>query len=73
MSQPNFATGANAEFAFDLGGVPDFAWTAEAGFEYNLDAVGGPLYLRGVILDQDFPPGYAERLTDAVLRALGAT
>ena len=28
--------------------------------------------LRGVILDQDFPPGYAERRTDAVLRSLGA-
>jgi hypothetical protein len=25
-----------------------------------------------VILDQDFPPGYAERLTDAVFRSLGA-
>jgi hypothetical protein len=36
------------------------------------DLFGGPLYLRGVILDQDFPPGYAERLTDAVLRSLGA-
>jgi hypothetical protein len=36
------------------------------------DLFSGPLYLRGVILDQDFPPGYAERLTDAVLRSLGA-
>jgi hypothetical protein len=36
------------------------------------DLFGGPLYLRGVILAQDFPPGYAERLTDAVLRSLGA-
>jgi hypothetical protein len=24
-----------------------------------------------VILDEEFPPGYAERLTDAVLRSLG--
>jgi len=35
------------------------------------DLVGGPLYLRGVILGEEFPPGYAERLTDAVLRSLG--
>ena len=40
--------------------------------ELAQDLFGGPLYLRGVILDQDFPPGYSERLTDAVLRALGA-
>ena len=31
-----------------------------------------PSYLGGVILDEEFPPGYSERLTDAVLRALGA-
>ena len=36
------------------------------------DLFGGPLYLHGVILDQEFPPGYARRLTEAVLRALGA-
>jgi Tetracyclin repressor-like, C-terminal domain len=40
--------------------------------ELAQDLFGGPLYLRGVILDQDFPPGYAERLTDAVFRSLGA-
>ena len=39
--------------------------------ELAQDLVGGPLYLRGVILDEEFPPGYAERLTDAVLRILG--
>jgi AcrR family transcriptional regulator len=39
--------------------------------ELAQDLVGGPLYLRGVILGEEFPPGYAERLTDAVLRSLG--
>jgi hypothetical protein len=35
--------------------------------------IGGPLHLRGVILGEEFQPGYTQRLTDAVLRALGAT
>jgi AcrR family transcriptional regulator len=39
--------------------------------ELAQDLVGGPLYLRGVILAEEFPPGYAQRLTDSVLRALG--
>jgi hypothetical protein len=34
--------------------------------------IGGPLHRRGVILGEEIPPGYSERLTDAVLRALGA-
>ena len=40
--------------------------------ELAQDLFGGPLYFRGVILAEQFPPGYAERLTDAVLRSLGA-
>jgi hypothetical protein len=36
------------------------------------DLFGGPLSLRGAILGEEFPPGYAEQLTDTVLRALGA-
>jgi AcrR family transcriptional regulator len=41
--------------------------------ELAQDLFGGPLYLRGVILNEEFPAGYAERHTDAVLRSLGAT
>jgi AcrR family transcriptional regulator len=40
--------------------------------ELAQDLVGGPLYMRGVILGEEFPPGYAERLADAVLRSVGA-
>jgi AcrR family transcriptional regulator len=54
--------------AVDRGEVPP-----DSDLELAQDLIGGPLYLRGVILDQDFPPGYAERLTDAALRSLGAT
>jgi hypothetical protein len=36
------------------------------------DVFGGPLCLHGVMLDRDFPPGYAQCLTETVLRALGA-
>jgi AcrR family transcriptional regulator len=39
--------------------------------ELAQDLFGGPLYLRGVILGEEFPVGYAQRLTDSVLRALG--
>jgi hypothetical protein len=35
------------------------------------DLIGGPLYLRGIILDEEFPPDYAERLASATLRILG--
>ena len=45
----------------------------DSDLELAQDLIGGPLYLRGVILGEEFPPGYSERLTDAVLRALGAT
>jgi AcrR family transcriptional regulator len=38
--------------------------------ELAQDLFGGPLYLRGVILDEQFPPGYAQRLTESVLRTL---
>lgn len=41
--------------------------------EIAQDLIGGPLYLRGIILGEEFPPRYAERLTDAVPRSLGAT
>ena len=44
----------------------------DSDLELAQDLIGGPLYLRGVILGEEFPPGYSERLTDAVLRALGA-
>jgi AcrR family transcriptional regulator len=40
--------------------------------ELAQDLFGGPLYLRGAILAEEFAPGYAEQLTDTVLRALGA-
>jgi AcrR family transcriptional regulator len=40
--------------------------------ELAQDLFGGPLYLRGAILGEEFPPGYAEQLTDTVLRALAA-
>jgi len=45
----------------------------DSDLELAQDLIGGPLYLRGVILGEEFPPGYSERLTDAVLRSLGAT
>ena len=45
----------------------------DSDLELAQDLIAGPLYLRGVILGEEFPPGYSERLTDAVLRALGAT
>ena len=53
--------------AIERGEIPP-----DTDLELALDPFGGPLYLRGVILDEEFPPGYSERLTDAVLRALGA-
>jgi AcrR family transcriptional regulator len=40
--------------------------------ELAQDLFGGPLYLRGAILGEEFPAGYAEQLTDTVLRALAA-
>jgi AcrR family transcriptional regulator len=45
----------------------------DSDLELAQDLIGGPLYLRGVILGEEFPPGYTQRLTDAVLRSLGAT
>lgn len=45
----------------------------DSDFVIAQDTFGGPLYFRGVILDEHFPPDYAERLTEAALRALGAT
>jgi AcrR family transcriptional regulator len=43
----------------------------DSDLELAQDLFGGPLYLRGVILGEEFPPGYAQRLTDSVLRSLG--
>lgn len=40
--------------------------------EMAQDMFGGPLYFKGVILDEDFPTDFAQRLTDGVLRSLGA-
>ena len=37
------------------------------------DLVGGALYLRAIILDEPFPPDYAERLATTALRTIGAT
>lgn len=54
--------------AVDRGEVPP-----DSDLELAQDLIGGPLYLRGVILGEEFPPGYTQRLTDAVLRSLGAT
>ena len=54
--------------AIERGEIPP-----ETDLEIAQDLIGGPLYLRGIILGEEFPPGYAERLTDAVLRSLGAT
>ncbi len=45
----------------------------DSDLELAQDIIGGPLYLRGVILGESFPPGYAQRLTEAALRSLGAT
>lgn len=45
----------------------------DSDLELAQDIIGGPLYLRGVILGEAFPPGYAQRLTEAALRSLGAT
>ena len=44
----------------------------DSDLELALDLFGGPLYLRGVILGEEFPTGYAQRLTESVLRSLGA-
>ena len=38
-----------------------------------LDIFGGPLYFRGVILGEHFPPDDAQRLTEAALGGLDAT
>ena len=54
--------------AIERGEIPP-----DTDLEIAQDLIGGPLYLRGIILGEEFPPGYAERLTDAVLRSLGAT
>jgi AcrR family transcriptional regulator len=43
----------------------------DSDLELAQDLFGGPLYLRGVILGEEFPAGYAQRLTDSVLRSLG--
>jgi hypothetical protein len=43
----------------------------DSDLELAQDLFGGPLYLRGVILGEEFPVGYARRLTDSVLRSLG--
>ncbi|MBU8810810.1 TetR/AcrR family transcriptional regulator [Mycolicibacterium goodii] len=43
----------------------------DADFSLVQDLFGGPLYFRGVILDEEFPPDFARRLTESVLRALG--
>jgi AcrR family transcriptional regulator len=40
--------------------------------ELAQDIIGGPLYFRGIILDENFSPDYAHRLTEAALRSLGA-
>ena len=40
--------------------------------ELAQDLMAGPLYFRAIILDESFSPGYAERLTAAALRSLGA-
>src|SRR5258705_10134298 len=45
----------------------------DSDLELAQDLIGGPLYLRGVILGEEFPPGYSQRLTEAALRSLGAT
>jgi hypothetical protein len=37
--------------------------------ELAQDIIGGPLYFRGIILDENFSPVYAQRPADAVLRA----
>jgi AcrR family transcriptional regulator len=41
--------------------------------ELAQDIFGGPLYFRGIILDEDFSPDYGQRLTESTLRSLGAT
>jgi AcrR family transcriptional regulator len=41
--------------------------------ELAQDMFGGPLYFRGIILDENFSPAYTRRLTEAALRSLGAT
>ena len=53
--------------AIERGEIPP-----DTDLEIAQDLIGGPLYLRGIILGEEFPPGYTERLTDAVLRSLGA-
>jgi AcrR family transcriptional regulator len=40
--------------------------------ELAQDIFGGPLYFRGIILDENFSPIYAQRLTQAALRSLDA-
>ena len=46
---------------------------ADTDLEVAQDLFIGPLYFRATLLDEQFPPGYAQHQTDAVLRALGAT
>jgi hypothetical protein len=45
----------------------------DSDLELAQDIFGGPLYFRGVILGEHFPPDYAQRLTEAALRSLAAT
>jgi hypothetical protein len=40
--------------------------------ELAQDIIGGPLYFRGIILDENFSPDYAQRLAVAALRSVGA-
>jgi hypothetical protein len=39
--------------------------------ELAQDIFGGPVHFRGIILDENFPPSYGQRLTDAALRSPG--
>jgi len=44
----------------------------DSDLELAQDIFGGPLYFRGIILNEKFSPGYTQRLTEAALRSLGA-
>lgn len=56
------------ERAIERGELPP-----DTDIELAQDLFIGPPYFRATMLDEQFPPGYAQRHTDAVLRALGAT
>jgi hypothetical protein len=47
--------------------------SSDTDLELAQDIFGGPLYFRGIILDENFSPAYAQRLTEAALPSLGAT